>query len=63
MTGKRQSGCTAVEGTGLGLAIARQIVEYHGGRIWAASTHGKGSLFTFTLPLAGRKDPAGTAQS
>jgi len=63
MTGKRQCGCTAVEGTGLGLAIARQIVEYHGGRIWAASTHGKGSLFTFPLPLAGRKDPAGTAQS
>jgi len=44
----------AIEGTGLGLAIARQIVEHHGGKLWASAT-GQGSTFTFTLPLAGGK--------
>jgi len=39
-------------GTGMGLAIARHVVEAHGGSIWAQSEEGKGSTFSFSLPLA-----------
>jgi signal transduction histidine kinase/GAF domain-containing protein len=43
-------------GMGLGLSICRAIVEAHGGDIWVESEPGKGSKFSFSLPVKGEKE-------
>jgi signal transduction histidine kinase len=56
----KPAGMPGTKGTGLGLSIARHIVQAHGGRIWVDSQPGKGSSFTFSLPLGERRS-AGAA--
>ncbi len=46
-------------GIGLGLAISKSIVDAHGGRIYAKSTEGKGSVFSFSVPVMPKLSPDG----
>ena len=50
------------KGTGLGLYITRQLVELHGGQIQVESEIGRGSTFSFTLPIAGNGATRTTSQ-
>lgn len=57
-TGQRATGGNRIaavadsSGTGIGLSVAKEIVELHGGKIWAESQNGAGARFNFTLPLS-----------
>jgi two-component system sensor histidine kinase KdpD len=54
----RSSKAQQLKGTGMGLAIAREIMRAHGEEIWVNSSPGKGSEFSFSLPVA----PVGDAE-
>ena len=50
-------------GMGLGLAVAKSMIDLHNGRIWAESEEGKGSTFTFLLPIEKEGKPAASTTS
>ena len=46
---------TIIMGVGLGLVFAREIIDAHGGRLWAEAHEPRGTIFQFTLPAAERE--------
>jgi signal transduction histidine kinase len=67
LNGKRGASRRRANGAGLGLSIAKDIVEAHGGRIWADSPPGQGASFTVLLPVdaaaeSGPETPVGAVQ-
>lgn len=54
---------TSTGGSGLGLAIVKQIVEEHGGKVWADSTEGQGTRIAFTLKKSERRSGEGEGEA
>jgi PAS domain S-box-containing protein len=52
----RERPSSDISGTGIGLTIVKEIVELHGGKVWAESEHGNGASFIFTLPMTAPDD-------
>ena len=53
---------TRLSGLGLGLSLSKKLVELHGGQIWVQSEKGKGSTFSFSIPLKASEPPESPAK-